>query len=773
MAGDFLAVLCPRAEPEPEVHSRAEAVAGSNREGLRAEELALESVEAENRQMASEDNSLAKCGQDGHAAVSLPSSPSAFFALSRKRPPHVSLPTSPKAPSADRAGNCSPDSLPAQSRDRLRWPSNPSDRGIRAGSNAHLITVTATPTRRTVQPPPSNDRKCPSISTLATPARRQVPCSGARQSLPDLCGVHAPTLYEFSLVEDLATGSSIYKHKYHEKAAAMEVRMSEFARRLVASLAGPLMLSVPVVSDTLAELLEATTHADGDHRSQVCRRVEAGFSILLVVVSVCSYCVSGASPFAHDGYAMAFLYVAMTTLHAAIRSPDKVGQYVTTKHDFQPDAGSQAAPVTQLRPASPSCERQNGDWESSGDSDAVDGRGLDGSTSRRQESDASQSGLSASCGRDRAEQHGEAASEATPTIKTSAAVAMSARRHGIGEDWDSEGAPPRPAQRAVSFEGLHPGSVASGTLSDEGGGEAAGSTGLAARQSKAPVKADSGRGGGAGATEGIEFIELQERWRMMQRKSVLAYTSARQAVYTSLDQLCQEVFAARGMDWKAARKRAATRTAFGAALYALTAPLHRVVEAELTKLATVHVSRPGGWRLSDLFVLGMEGAGSKSGAAVASAGVAAGVGGAWGGSGGGLVVAALLGKTWMEGVVSAGSLVANFMLAWVMLLSVARAVEAYHKMLRRSRSLLAYVSQTAAAFAVALCTCLRACCVCVLSLDLSSAPPPCSASVFLSFLCIRARTQTHTRLRMRTTIGFCAPCSTCVPPVGQGCRTFQ
>jgi len=40
-----------------------------------------------------------------------------------------------------------------------------------------------------------------------------------------------PPLYEFSLVEDLATGSSIYLHKYSEKAAAMEVRMSKFFRR--------------------------------------------------------------------------------------------------------------------------------------------------------------------------------------------------------------------------------------------------------------------------------------------------------------------------------------------------------------------------------------------------------------------------------------------------------------------------------------------------------------------------------------------------------------
>ena len=43
--------------------------------------------------------------------------------------------------------------------------------------------------------------------------------------------VRPPPLYEFSLVEDLATGSSIYLHKYSEKAAAMEVRMSKFFRR--------------------------------------------------------------------------------------------------------------------------------------------------------------------------------------------------------------------------------------------------------------------------------------------------------------------------------------------------------------------------------------------------------------------------------------------------------------------------------------------------------------------------------------------------------------
>ena len=78
--------------------------------------------------------------------------------------------------------------------------------------------------------------------------------------MPDLCGVHAPTLYEFSLVEDLATGSSIYKHKYHEKAAAMEVRMSEFARRLVASLAGPEIVHMgSVINAILHDQVERET----------------------------------------------------------------------------------------------------------------------------------------------------------------------------------------------------------------------------------------------------------------------------------------------------------------------------------------------------------------------------------------------------------------------------------------------------------------------------------------------------------------------------------
>ena len=195
---------------------------------------------------------------------------------------------------------------------------------------------------------------------VSDPSNSTTPDSFAKAA----SGKHSfPPLYEFSLVEDLATGSSIYRLRYSDKRKAMEIRGSKFLRQLLDNTVfGLPLLSVPFVDEALREALDQRcASASSDEKAAQYRKaskrnraVEAAFAALLVVVFFSSLVVEN-EDLASEGAALLGLYCAIALVHAAIRSPDKLGKYVSGRHDMNAHskAGAPSSPPASHRRAPP------------------------------------------------------------------------------------------------------------------------------------------------------------------------------------------------------------------------------------------------------------------------------------------------------------------------------------------------------------------------------------------------------------------------------------
>ena len=194
-------------------------------------------------------------------------------------------------------------------------------------------------------------------ASASDPSNRTTPDSFAKAA----SGKHNfPPLYEFSLVEDLATGSSIYRLRYSDKRKAMEIRGSKFLRQLLDNTVfGLPLLSVPFVDEALREALDQRCAiASSDEKAAQYRKaskrnraVEAAFAVLLVVVFFSSLVVEN-EDLASEGGALMGLYCAIALVHAAIRSPDKLGKYVSGRHDMNAHskAGAPSSPPASEPP---------------------------------------------------------------------------------------------------------------------------------------------------------------------------------------------------------------------------------------------------------------------------------------------------------------------------------------------------------------------------------------------------------------------------------------
>ena len=376
-----------------------------------------------------------------------------------------------------------------------------------------------------------------------------------------------PALYEFSLVEDLATGSSIYQHKYSEKLAAMDIRKSIFLSRLLSTILGPLWLSIPLVGEAMRQLLdweEASCH-------KWCKRVEAIFSVLLIAVFVCSTLLLDDWRLAGEGVKMVGFYGIVAVMHAAIHSPDRVGQYAPegegerVSGDALPEPAAQGQMPCLRRPSelirhessvgvqlegglvakqlAPGRLEEEGsssdsEWEWSGADYITSGPRTCPPRSSTSPSPSSGNGRMAASncvGRD-----GAVADSAGVTPEVGGSVISKGR--GRSGDGGARG------RRSRDDAGLG--------VKKMGPGKVAGSRGMSESASGEPRV-------GEGARD-VLFTELQERWQHMQRAEVQVFDARRRPQRTSLHDLSQKVFGARAIgESKIARQRARLFTGKG------------------------------------------------------------------------------------------------------------------------------------------------------------------------------------------------------------------
>ena len=403
--------------------------------------------------------------------------------------PAHSLPSSlPCSPAAAPDGTA-PQRVQRQASDELRATSAGRPERLRwTASDAHPIlpvSVLATPVRRVAA---SSDRRDEAEPRTKKRFESRSRSWGAGLNLQTEEGAPANGAisprepaerpgFEFSLVEDLATGSSIYQHKYSEKLAAMDICKSTFLSRLLGALLGPFGLSIPLVADAMQQLLDV----DEASCRMWCKPVEAVFSILLLTVLAGSVLMVDDRRFSGEGLKMVGLYCIVGVLHAAINSP--ADQHANDDDDLAPPRlpgganGCRIAGDARAAVLPPTLTRQNSADSANRLPSREEGSRKIGGTERDASGDESDGGV------------------------------------GDGNE-RSDGC--RAGQQPRS---LPPGSRgrANGERVREGGGVLPENGALEARggHGDEPLEARAGE-----VSRDVMFTELQERWRHMQRATV-------------------------------------------------------------------------------------------------------------------------------------------------------------------------------------------------------------------------------------------------------------
>jgi hypothetical protein len=418
-------------------------------------------------------------------------------------------------------------------------------------------------------------------ASASDPSNRTTPDSFAKAA----SGKHNfPPLYEFSLVEDLATGSSIYRLRYSDKRKAMEIRGSKFLRQLLDNTVfGLPLLSVPFVDEALREALDQRCAiASSDEKAAQYRKaskrnraVEAAFAVLLVVVFFSSLVVEN-EDLASEGGALMGLYCAIALVHAAIRSPDKLGKYVSGRHDMNAHSKSwgsvvasrvrAALAVSSYSPSSSSaCSSQDeGEFEEE-EAAREGGGGGGGGSGHHRHAGVVNTGVSkaATC------IHAICA-EVSPASTGEGDSGGGARGGGgiareggcrspkyLGEGQEGRGKPaplsrrrrsePPAPLKATNSSAASTAFIANATANTSANGSGNGNDGARWFDEQGMLDAQDL------TSRDVEFVELQERLKMEQRASIVVFDAHRRQYVTSLDQLKRDIFGARSINGTSGR----------------------------------------------------------------------------------------------------------------------------------------------------------------------------------------------------------------------------